>query len=97
MQRILFWLGLILLINWWVRRQARNAAGRAGARRESAGPAHGGMPPGARQDQASRTLAEPMARCGACGVYIPLSESLQVGDGHFCCAEHARESAKHAP
>jgi len=101
MQRILFWLGIILLINWWVRRQSRAAASRVNARREQttagAGQTGSGVPPGSRGAQAAtRQLAEPMARCGVCGVYIPQSEALQVGDAHFCCAEHARESAKHA-
>jgi uncharacterized protein len=94
MQRILFWLGLILLINWWLRRQSRAAAARGNARREQAGSA-GGMSPGPRQT--TRSLAEPMMRCGRCGVYIPRSESLQVGEERFCCAEHAHESAKHVP
>jgi len=103
MQRILFWLGIILLINWWVRRQSRAAAGRVNARREQGGAQQGvnqgaarsNMPPGAsgRAAAPARQLAEPMARCDTCGVYIPQSESLTVGGGHFCCAEHARASA----
>jgi uncharacterized protein len=103
MQRILFWLGIILLVNWWVRRQSRAAAGRVHARREQAGmhqashpgAARSGMPPGANGSGAAapaRQLAEPMARCDTCGVHIPQSESLTVGGGHFCCAEHVRES-----
>ena len=103
MQRILFWLGIILLINWWVRRQSRAAASRVNARREQAQAGAGagqtgGVPPNSRRAQAAtRQLAEPMARCGVCGVYITQSEALQVGDTHFCCAEHARASAKQTP
>lgn len=89
MQRLLFWLGLFFLANWWWRKQVR---ARMRARAE---PPRGPMPGGA-QRQEARQLAEPMARCAECGVHIPVSEALSVGSQHFCCAEHAHAAVERA-
>jgi uncharacterized protein len=94
MQRILFWLGLLFLANWWWRKQSRAGVARMRERAEQARTATSAT--GARPQAAPRQLAEPMARCEVCGVYIPISEAVQAGDRHFCSAGHARQATDRA-
>ncbi len=67
---------LVLIAIWWVRR-ALTRFGRSG--------------PGA--DGKKRTRgAEPerMLGCAHCGLHVPESEGLRVGEDFFCCEEHRR-------
>jgi uncharacterized protein len=106
MQRILFWIGLILLINWWWRRNSRVLAERLRAHlNERADQAGGPFQRGAGREAQPQFRApnhhaapqvEPMACCAQCGTYIPVSEALSADSRHFCCAEHARQFASHA-
>lgn len=34
--------------------------------------------------------AEQMVSCRHCGVYLPVSEALQVRGAYFCCEQHRR-------
>jgi uncharacterized protein len=45
---------------------------------------------GARRDASSATDGERMVDCSQCGVHLPVSESLAVGDRYFCSEEHRR-------
>jgi uncharacterized protein len=106
MQRILFWIGLILLINWWWRKNSRMLAERLRAHLYERAGQPGGTPPrpqAARQFQAPNLdrsgapeAVEPMACCAQCATYIPVSEALREGPQYFCCAEHARQFASRA-
>lgn len=37
--------------------------------------------------------AEPMVRCEVCGLNVPRSEALLLGERVFCCDEHRRRGA----
>jgi len=39
-------------------------------------------------------ITEDMVRCAHCGVHIPVSESLHVGDQFYCSAAHRDTSQK---
>lgn len=39
---------------------------------------------------ASSPEGERMVDCSQCGVHLPVSESLAVGDRYFCSEEHRR-------
>jgi len=41
--------------------------------------------------QVAELPAEQMRECLQCGLLIPDSEAVRVGDAHFCCIDHARE------
>ncbi len=44
------------------------------------------------QPQPARTDsgAEHMVRCARCGIYLPRSEALLIGQRTWCCEDHAR-------
>jgi len=93
MQRILFWLGVILLANWWWRKQSRAALERVRARQADGRTG----PSGSASAGAPRVLAaEPMARCATCGLHLPQSEAIVAGGRHFCGIEHARAAGEQA-
>lgn len=93
MQRILFWLGLILLANWWWRKQSRAALERMQQRRARPGDTSG---MGGSHARAPMLAAEPMARCAVCEVHLPQSEAILAGGRYFCCQEHARTAGEQA-
>ncbi len=37
-----------------------------------------------------RALAQDMLACAHCGVHIPRTEALMLGNQAYCCAEHRR-------
>jgi uncharacterized protein len=79
MSRLLFWIGLIVLLVMAVRSKLRAAAGpRQGARRAS------GPTPAAAQ-----AAPERMACCAHCGLHFPASESVRAGGRDYCCPAHA--------
>jgi uncharacterized protein len=41
-----------------------------------------------RQARRSRRHPEDMVRCAECGVHLPRSESIKVGQIFYCSAEH---------
>lgn len=55
--------------------RSRRAAGPADQRASFAQPA---------------ALAQDMLACAHCGVHVPHSEALLLGDKAYCCAEHRR-------
>lgn len=87
MRQLLLLVVLIIAGRWLVKTmraaQAQSAA-RAGTTRSGAFGARAAKAP---------PLAEPMVRCAACGVHAPKSDSIVVGQQHFCCAEHAQRHA----
>ncbi len=97
MQRILFWLGVILLANWWWRKQSRAALERMQQRRTQTG-ATSGMSgtPGGGSSRTRALTAEPMARCAVCEVHLPQSEAIMAGGRYFCGPEHARTAGEQA-
>ena len=38
--------------------------------------------------------AQPMVRCAHCGVHLPRSDALPLGEHSFCCEEHRRLGAR---
>jgi uncharacterized protein len=46
---------------------------------------------GAAKD-AAEAAPEQMVTCSQCGLYLPQSEAIPVGDKFFCCAEHRRRA-----
>jgi hypothetical protein len=34
--------------------------------------------------EAARSAAEPMVRCGRCGIYLPRAEARKSGNGYLC-------------
>lgn len=36
--------------------------------------------------------AESMVVCARCGVYLPLSDSVEAAGRHYCCEAHRREA-----
>ncbi len=83
MSKILFWVGVILLLLLVSRLLARHKA-RQSQRRASTASRRPVSPP--------RTQA--MVRCVHCGVHLPASESLQQRGQAFCSADHARLGAR---
>jgi uncharacterized protein len=83
MSRLLFWIGLIVLLVMAVRSKLREAAGpRQGARRAS-------QPSPAPTPAAAQTAPERMACCAHCGLHFPASESVRAGGRDYCCPAHA--------
>lgn len=81
MGKLVFWLGVIVLI-WGGARflsilQRKDEAARA--QREQLGPG----------PDASR---EPVVKCETCGIYVPESEAVRVGSLTYCSPEHSRQT-----
>ena len=71
---------LVLIAIWWVRR-ALTRFGRSG--------------PGAGGTKRSRPAeSERMLGCAHCGLHVPESEGVRVGEDFFCCEEHRRLGAR---
>jgi uncharacterized protein len=86
MSRLLFWIGLFILIVMAVRSKLREAASRSSPARRAGGPAPSAHRPGPEP----RAESEPMACCAHCGMYFPASEAVRA-DGHdYCSPAHAR-------
>lgn len=90
MVRLLFWLFVILAIQWLWRQSIRrdDAARRPGAQQDSTQPSytqHQRYVDGA----ATNVLSEAMVRCAQCGVHVPVSETVMVNGKRFCCSKHA--------
>lgn len=83
MMRVLFWIGLIVLVVFAIRSKLRAAARAAahehGPRRSSRAPAE--------------IESEPMARCEFCGVYFPASEAVRAEGRDYCSPAHARHTS----
>lgn len=45
---------------------------------------------GSNMGRSASNAAEPMVRCARCGIYMPRSESLLIGQQTWCSEEHAR-------
>ena len=81
MSRLLFWIGLIVLVVMALRSKARQS---------SAGPQAGA----ARGRPQPEPQAEAMTRCAHCGVYFPVSEAVHLGGLEYCSQAHAGLPAK---
>jgi uncharacterized protein len=92
MTRLLFWIGLVILIVMAVRSKLRavlNANDMAGAPSAAPSPAAG---PGRVEDATER-----MACCAACGLHFPASEAVTAGGREYCSTAHAHAHSHPAP
>jgi uncharacterized protein len=98
MRQLLYLILFIFAARWLVktmRAAQTQAAARAGAPGSSAGGGFGARAarPASAASAPPPLAAEPMVRCASCGVHAPASDSIVVGQQHFCCADHARQYA----
>lgn len=96
MARILFWLFVILAIQWLWRQVARrdrpHVSHGSEAGRESMRPqADRGRADGATGTRRTGggALPEAVVRCAQCGVHVPVSDTVSVEGRPFCSNEHA--------
>ena len=85
MGKILFWLGLIVVILAGVRlvailQRRQRAADETRERHDEAARAS--------RDHARAVASEAMQRCAHCGVHAPTSEMIVAGGRYYCCPEH---------
>jgi uncharacterized protein len=83
MMRVLFWIGLIVLVVFAIRSKLRSAARAA---QHEHGPRSSNRAP-------AEIASEPMARCEFCGVYFPASEAVLAEGRDYCSPAHARHTA----
>jgi uncharacterized protein len=76
MSRLVFWIGLVVLIVFAVRAKLRAAA----ARQRDASP-----------PQQPRASIEDMTSCARCGLHFPASEALRVDGRDYCSAAHVTQ------
>ena len=88
MMRILFWIGLLVLVVFAVRSKLRALAARQADLNAERGPGQGGAP--SRGDGAT----EAMACCAHCHVYFPASEAVRADGLEYCSSAHVRLPAK---
>lgn len=82
--RILFWLGLVVLIILALKKKMQ--APRAG----SGSSGHPGNSAGSENAGSRNTeSAETMVCCAHCQIYLPASEAVQRGEQVYCSKEHA--------
>lgn len=81
MNKVLFWVVIILGALILVRMLARKAAGKGPAPK---------VTPSQPASQAEDSPSESMVRCAHCGVHLPRSEATLLGDHSWCSSEHAR-------
>lgn len=80
MTRILFWIGLLVLIFFAIRSKLRAAIKRGEAQEQQQ-----------RQRQAPPVQEiESMTRCAHCGVYFPSSEAVHADGLDYCSPGHVR-------
>jgi len=48
------------------------------------------FPPQTQRDVRDQTTSETVRECTQCGVLVPESEGVIVGDAFYCSTEHAR-------
>jgi uncharacterized protein len=92
MTRLLFWIGLVILIVMAVRSKLRavlNANDMAGPGTPAAAPS---AAPGRVEDATER-----MACCAACGLHFPASEAVTAGGREYCSTAHAHAHSHPAP
>jgi uncharacterized protein len=80
MTRLLFWIGLIILVVMAVRSKLRSMS----------------MPPPGTAERPGQSLegAEAMACCAHCHVYFPASESVRADGLDYCSPAHVRLPAQ---
>lgn len=78
--RLLFWIGLIVLVGFAIRskvrammREAEKNGGRRASRRERPVP-----------------QIEAMTQCAHCGIFFPASEAIQADGQDYCSPAHVR-------
>ncbi|HZX27043.1 MAG TPA: PP0621 family protein [Telluria sp.] len=75
MTRLLFWIGLAVLVYMALRSRFRSVSGPA---------QQGGKP-------AAPPPAEAMACCAHCHIYFPASEAVRADGLDYCCPAHVRQ------
>jgi len=76
MSRLLFWIGLAVLVVMAIRSKLRAITPKA--------------PPAARRARAEQP-AERMTSCAHCGLYFPASEAVSADGRDYCCPAHVRQ------
>lgn len=94
MTRLIFWIVLVIVVVWAVRKKLRAMMA---PYREGAVP---GAAPGRDQAQPSGARrvpddAEPMSCCAACGLYFPSSEAVRADGRDYCSPAHAHQTSLH--
>ncbi len=79
--RLLFWLGLVILVILALKKKVQPPANRTGNPEYPPKPENTGS-----QDAAS---AENMVCCAHCQIYLPASEAVQRAGQVYCSQEHA--------
>ncbi|QNA90425.1 hypothetical protein G4G28_21510 [Massilia sp. Dwa41.01b] len=79
MSRLVFWIGLAILIVFALRSKLRAAARRA----DDAAPRRPPAP-------APRAAIEDMTRCAHCGLHFPASEAVRADGLDYCSPSHVR-------
>lgn len=77
MSRLLFWLGLAVLIVMAIRSKLREIAPKA--------------PPAARGPARAEPPPEKMTSCAHCGLFFPASEAVSADGRDYCCPAHVRQ------
>lgn len=80
MSRLLFWIGLAVLVVMAIRAKLREIAPRP--------PAAGRAGP--RADALREAPSERMTSCAHCGLYFPASEAVSADGRDYCCPAHVR-------
>lgn len=92
--KLFLWLCLAVLVYLALRKNFRANMPPSNRNQDSANTSQGEW----REDQfvqnPSAKQAESMLSCAHCQVYFPASESVQRGNLHYCCAEHADIASK---
>ena len=83
MTRILFWIGLFILIGFAIRAKLRSMTQQP--------PTGAGASP---RGQDAPAQVESMTSCAHCGVYFPASEAVRADGLDYCSPAHVRLPAK---
>lgn len=90
MTRLLFWIGLVILVVMAIRSKLRAVAARG---YQPQGGQAGGTPSGAAHAQPRVGESERMTSCACCGLYFPASEAVHEGGRDYCSQAHAHQTA----
>jgi uncharacterized protein len=90
--KLLVWIAAGLVLGLWLldkKRQRRMSA------RDRPTDGTGRQDNNAGMRQAALPEPERMLPCARCGVHVPASEALLLGDEAYCCVEHKAQGAAH--
>jgi uncharacterized protein len=79
--RVIFWVALLLLIGFAVRKKIRARAKTLDREAE--------RPSQTSTHEVNSTAPEAMVCCAKCQTYVPISEAIVREEQYYCCAAHA--------